>query len=280
MFRGGSGGEFLISKIYQYSNKFKNINYIKKDDEIGNKTRIFYPAFYERLFTVPQQQPLILSHLLKLVDSNMLDEVEVYLENYINYTPLHRCHFINSNYFIKRSFLIFLDEERWSDYGGLLACIKNRTSRLDLEPSLTFNYNRYKTLPYNDLAEVDTIIKQVVEYLDSNNLDSISEIYARCLINKKITDVDSADTVLNMPVGELYYKHRYSLAGTYSDYRQIANLPFLKIVNYSKYFEKGYLEDIFEIDSTTFNDELIEWHEKNLELLSEYNIDYTQFKLI
>jgi hypothetical protein len=44
----------------------------------------------------------------------------------------------------------------------------------------------------------------------------------------------------------------------------------LKKIKMSKMFDKGYLEEIFNIDSDNFHNELMTWHENNLRLISLY----------
>jgi hypothetical protein len=47
------------------------------------------------------------------------------------------------------------------------------------------------------------------------------------------------------------------------------------VIDYDKIFTKGYLEEIFDIRGDEFHAELIQWHEDNLKLMQEFNMDWS-----
>ena len=277
MYRGGSGGEFLISKIYQYSEKYKNANPNQWSITDVNKTKIRHPEFFELLLKIPQENKGAFNYLLKHdISDEIIDQAEEYLENCGDSTPLFRCHYINNSHFLSKSFLVYLDEERWFDYSGLLVSLKNKYTAEQVVATLEYHKSRYGTVDC-DIADVS---KNIIDFMNSSDMDKIHELYIYCLGISRITNNLSFFDILNMSPAELYFKYKAAVMMDYTAYRNDAVQKSVhKLISYSKYFDRGYLEDMFEISSTVFHDELIGWHENNLALLSENGVDHTQFKL-
>jgi hypothetical protein len=53
----------------------------------------------------------------------------------------------------------------------------------------------------------------------------------------------------------------------------------IEIVKYSKIFQKGYLENMFDIESDEFYEKLIQWHEKNLALMNKNGFDISPYQI-
>ena len=51
----------------------------------------------------------------------------------------------------------------------------------------------------------------------------------------------------------------------------------VNIIKYSNLFDKGYLEDMFDIESDDFHTKLIQWHNDNLKLMSDNEFDISRY---
>jgi hypothetical protein len=276
MYRGGAGGEFLSKLIYKYSKKYSTSHAHHLSIDSVNKTIINYPDFFNQLLSIPKNTNNILQSLLPYVSDYSLDQAEEYLINCPS--PLFRCHEMNSNYFRMRSFFVFLDEEKWWNYAGMLVMIKNRVKE---ENIYNFTKSMYKRFyPIDHFNNNDSDILEVQNLMRVNNLTEINDAYVLLSTNKNVRTQFSIEEILNYNIADLYKKFNSTLHTDYTTYREsTTKKSFMKTINFSKYFTEGYLEDIFEIDSNNFHNELMEWHERNLELLSKNGFEFEQFKL-
>lgn len=278
MFRGGSGGEFLSKQIYKYSNKHSANGVTLNSNEELNKTTVTYPSFFNRLINVQKRNPDTLKTMLSGTSESELFEAEEYLKSFGDNTPLFRCHYINDDYYRSRSYFIFLDNVKWWNYAGALVSIKNReqvSGEIPLNVFLSNFYKRFYTI--KDYVNEEIAIKQFLIGFPEKELTDAHLIIAS---NKQARESHSVEELLNYDIKTLYQEYNTVLHGDYADYDRIVKRDkFMKLINYSNYFDKGYLEDIFEIESDLFHDELIAWHEKNLELLSANGFDIEEFKL-
>jgi hypothetical protein len=277
IYRGGAGGEFLSKQVYKYSSIYHNELAVSKDIEGVNKTLIMYPNFFNSLMSIPQNTNNVADVLASIENETNIIQAEEYLKSYPSF-PLFRGHYINNMYFRYRSFFVFLDEERWWHYAGLLVSLKNKLTREILtNPLIGEHYIRYDL--WNDFIEDDATVSKIKDFMDSNSLINLSNIYPTLAMNKTVRNNETVEDILNYNITALYEKYHTVLYGEYSLYQKIINKPFMKLIKFSKYFDKGYLEDMLEIDSPNFHFELIEWHEKNLELMSINGVDIGKFKL-
>lgn len=277
IYRGGAGGEFLSKQVYKYSNIYRNDFVSSQNLESVNKTLITYPNFFNSMMSIPQNTDNIAEAIELIENEDNLTEAEEYLKNYPS-VPLFRGHYIDNMYFRYRSLFVFLDEERWWHYAGLLVTLKNKFTRITLtHPSIGAHYIRHDL--WNNFMRDELSVTQIKNFMDAHDLLDLSNIYLKIAMDENIRDTTTVEDILNCDVYTLYNNYHSTLYGDYSLYQKIIGKPFMKIIKFSNYFDKGYLEDIFKIDSNNFHDELMEWHEKNLELMSINGVNISQFKL-
>ena len=268
MFRGGSGGEFLTSSIYKYSNRYKN-NITSLYQDNTNKTVINYLRLFSEISNLPQQN-ISLTDLSTRISEQDITDAEVFLEAHKNL--LVRLHYTNYEPILNQSYFLLLDNEKWFDYAGLLVSFKNIYSKNEILEYFVLQDRKFG----RKLQEKELLVEKVLNFMSDNNIDKISTIKLH-LIHMLSSDVDK---ILESSISELYSKYRYFIHGDFEEYsKAMKQKPFKKIINYSEIFKKGYLEEIFDINSPLFHEELMQWHENNLKLLAHNGVDIELFRI-
>lgn len=268
MFRGGSGGEFISSLIFKYSNTYKNPDVLSSYQNEVNKTEIHYPHFFGVICNLPQQNANLTEYFGNTSDEDLI-EAEEFLTKYPRF--LIRTHYTNHQLLLDNTFFLLLDEERWFEYAGLLAALKNQCSIADIP--YIFNFRNFKL--NKRLSDEELLKTKIVESMQQNGLEKIS-IFQSDILHSSLASIDE---VINTSIPMLYQKYKYAIHGDYETYvNAMKRKNVKKIINFSNIFNKGYLEDIFDVTDPSFHEGLMNWHEKNLNLLQENGIDVSRFR--
>lgn len=287
IYRGGSGGEFLSYLISKYSPNFRKINTKKLVTDI-NRTHIHLPNFYESLSRVRSnsltQTDLITELLTQLKNRNenvlnVTQEAVNFLKSDIN-PPLIRCHMTTNPYFnMNNSYWVLADNEVWHNYAGILLFIKslNAVNTINSIDDIQKIFTVHLDGSANDSKRYK-IIKNGMNWAIQNDVKNIIDI--QLAIIAWGMDLDNTLTykeIFNYSPIEAYKK--YAQLHSYNEYVNFNQTIVDKgnLIRYSNLFVKGYLEEMFSIDSNDFHNELIEWHNKNLDLISEFNFDTTPY---
>lgn len=278
MFHGEAGQDFLLKNIYQYSNLYK---------ENTNK-----PTFIDNPINSTIMLPGVFSYLQRVIidPKDNLTSIETLLENFIQQdessymlsmmyaqepqlipvNEMKRLFFKNKTYFL------LIDDERWMNYVNLLTCFK---SDLNIgSPGYLSIIEKLQLNKSNKLL-IDRLNTKINE-LVSNGTTTINKLYLYSAVEPRLLS-KSIDEIFNMPLKDLYalfpamygtYMHHINIFKAYAEENYT-------VVKYSEFFNRGYLENIFEIDDSTFHDRLLQWHADNLTLLSSHGVDVAPFAL-
>jgi hypothetical protein len=280
MYRHGAGGEFLASQVYQYSTKFKNTS-ISSVTNKNNKTIAdasdFHVALnsssFKLLKTSDDLIQAITTNILKQKDPiSLLDQTITTLDLLNNQGTkfLFRIHELPHEYFYNKTFLVYSIQNKWRDYWNKLYFIKGSYNLTALQAlnstGVKENYN-------------SNLIKDLIEYCQENNIEEVNQNHFQDIIMYRLNK-SQIEKLLKYPLSNTYdMKHINFLVSDSFLNSTTFDFDNYRTISYPRYFEKGYLEDKFEINSNEFHDNLIEWHEKNLQLLSKNGFDITEFKI-
>ena len=280
MYRGGAGGEFLASQVYQYSTKFKNTS-ISSVTNKNNKTiadvnefhRAINSASFKLLKSSDDLIQSITTNILKQKDPIFLLDKTITTLDLLNEQGtelLFRIHELPHEYFYNKTFLVYSTQNKWRDYWNKLYFIKG-----------SYNLTALQALNSTGVREDynSNLIKDLIEYCKENNIKEVNQNHFHDIIMYRLNK-SQIEKLLKYPLNNTYeMKHINFLVGDSFLNSSTFDFDNYRTISYSRYFEQGYLEDKFEIDSNEFHDNLIEWHEKNLKLLSTNGFDITEFKL-
>jgi hypothetical protein len=300
MYPGGTGGEFLSNLISIYSNKFRS----KVSDTIfvndSNRTSVRLLPFFQIVSSCRLKRP---TDIINGVDDliNVLREQHTFLnlnikestEQAINYLtkeekpPLLRCHVSTNSYFHNNNtYLILADNKKWHKYKEILIFLKALLNKhycpTDKDRIRFFEYERSSSI--GDL-KMFNLYNDALEWTIKNNITDMYEIQLDVIKHKYLLKAEitaSFDEIFNTDPVALFKKYNHIMCKFEAEYKHLFDRSkdkVIEIVKYSKIFKKGYLENMFDIELDEFHEKLIEWHEKNLELMSINNFDYTEYKL-
>ena len=280
MYRGGSGGEFLMKNILKYSKKYINPPTVLHNNLELNRTVYQVPEFFDLLSMKTPANIISYSELLEHVlnDPEYSDDV---LTEAIDYQSkgknlLIRCHTNYNEYFHNKTYYIHWGDARWFNYTGILYAIKVVSDSESIIKRI-----KHKSLKFDDV-DTNTKIEPIIDYIKNSGLSMVNNIRFDVLTNKLIQNKPSIEYVFTAPIDELYRRYSLYLIRT-PLIRSVAVDQYLAgnmvFIDYRKFFSKGYLEDIFEINDNGFNEELLEWHDRNLALMSKFNFDHRPYIL-
>ena len=287
IYRGGSGGEFLSYLISKYSPKFRKIADKKLIKDI-NRTQLYLPNFFECLSRT-RSNSLTQSDLIKelaIIFYNRKEDISSATTEAINFLkadnkpPLIRCHMTTNPYFnMNNSYWILADNEVWHNYAGELLFLKamNNFHYVNGIEDIQKIFNVHLDGSANDIDRYN-IIRIGINWAIENNVKQINDIQMTMIAWGMILDpMLSYSEIFNSTPIEVYkrYAQLYSY-NTYNDSNQ-SLIDKGNLIRYSNLFAKGYLEEMFSIESNDFHNELIEWHNSNLDLLSKNNFDTTSY---
>jgi hypothetical protein len=298
MYPGGTGGEFLSSLISTYSSKFRNIStHIRVTDK--NRTIVWLLPFFQILGSCRIKKPQHVNTVNELITAiknqhdflnfdikEKTDEAIAYL-NLDKNPPLIRCHVSTNSFFHNNNtYLLLADNKKWHTYKEILLFLKALLNKHDCLTEARkikfFEYERSSSIHdakifnlYNDA--LDWVIKNDISELYEIQLDVIKHTY---LLKNEITA--SFQEIFTTDPTTLFKKYNHIMCKFESEYNFIypkLSNEVISVIKYSKLFKKGYLEKVFNIESDEFHEKLIEWHEKNLELMSKNGFDCNKYKL-
>ena len=283
MYRGGSGGEFLVDLISEYSHKFSKIKQDQKSVTSLNRTQLQLPEFYQIVSMVGTDtadiNDLIFDiqklHIIKNINIEESASNAIAFLTKSDRIPILRTHFSRSLYFNKHNtHMILIDTPDWYAYREILLFLKTNktlecTSRKEIED--VFRYEL-------ETASNTDRLNDAIDWVVKNNISSISNIHAEVIA---ATTIPFADILCESPA-QVFKKYNH-IDNSFLDYYNFYEPKLRNQVNtieYSKFFNKGYLEDMFDISSSEFHDKLIKWHENNLKLMEQHDFDITPYILL
>jgi len=287
IYRGGTGGEFLSYLISKYSPKFRKVvskNLVKDT----NRTVIDLPNFFNSLSNIRSKsltQTDLIRELLTQFQyrtenvSDVTKEAVNFLKSSID-PPLIRCHMTTNPYFnANNSYWILADNEVWHNYAAILLFIKvlNIDWHINSIDTLQKIFDYYLHGSANDNKRYN-IIKNGMNWAIENDIKNINGMQLAIIASGIYLDPTiTYNEIFNSTKIELYKK--YSQLHSYNasaDSNQII-MDKGNLIRYSNLFVKDYLEKMFSINSDDFHNELIEWHNSNLDLMSKFNFDTTPY---
>jgi hypothetical protein len=290
MYRGGSGGEFLTELISKYSNKFRNVDQsIISKNTSNNRTEILFPVFFKIVSTTRTKtadlNDLILDiqklhHLEKIDITQSTNEAISFLTS-DSRPPLIRSHLSRNSYFNKsNAHTILIDTPEWYAYREMLLFLKTKnaplhfTSRSELE-----NIFKYEiSCAFNNLPAHNRLIASM-DWLMDNKITTIYDIHIEIVATINIP-FSFADIFYKTPL-EIFKQYNH-INNSFSDHYNFYE-PKLRnrvnIIEYSKLFNKDYLEDMFDIKTDEFHTKLIQWHNDNLNLITQNGFDIAPYIL-
>jgi hypothetical protein len=298
MYPGGAGGELLCNLISTYSNKFRNYNSIEIWVTDSNRTIITLPTFFQILSLCRLQYNHIneLSSIDDLVSSiknqhiclghNLKEKIDEAI-NFLNENenpPLFKSHISTNMYFTNNNtYLIWPDNQKWHTYKEILLFLKVLNSKYYAPTEA----RKIKFFEYERRANVNNVplfnlYSSALEWVIKNDISELYEIQLS-MVELMLSDHTlTFKQIFNTDPTNLFKKYKDKIndfqSQSYFIYSKL-NDKVKTVIQYSKIFEKGYLEKIFDIVSDQFHEKLIEWHQRNLELMSKNGFDYTEYKL-
>jgi hypothetical protein len=291
MYPGGTGGEFLSNLISIHSSKFRNKVSSHVNQNNNNRTHVFLLPFFQIVsssrtkslefddfVTAIKKQHNFLNYDIK----EKTDEAIKYL-NEDSKPPLIRCHVSTNSYFQKNNtYVILADNNKWHSYKEILLflkALKNKhycptieIKRKFFEYELSSSTNDIKLHNLYNSA-LDWVIKNDITEMYEMQLDVI-----KCSIDLNVTFAE----IFKTNDDALFKKYNHIICDFESQYKYLYpkfNNKVITVIQYSKIFKKGYLENIFDIESDEFHEKLLNWHERNLELMSKNGFNYNEYKL-
>ena len=286
MYAGGAGGEFLSSLISKYSEKYQHLPVIKQE---YNRWQTLHSQLMNHfcscasLFSEDRSDDLdaIIDRMLNIIEKTITDidniiyNADSTFKNYNN-TTLSRVHLSDNTFFTKENtFLLYLDS-KWLMYAGILMHLKSSSEKFH-KFDLRFN----SKVEQFQQGHSNNSINEMIEFLKTANDIDVVTVGHLEIVKEPKTDTGELDmnVFLKLSSGELFnqYKHLtfkyYTLPFHFLNWEnKIANQ--VNVIDYDKIFTKGYLEEIFNIQSDEFHSELIQWHEDNLALIKDAGIDW------
>lgn len=290
MYKGGSGGEFLSNLISEYSSLFKKYPKANLHVDENNRSFVKIPKLFQLVGADKSMTQVSdpIDTLIHKIKKNAGKDLKYIVQDSIRYLnsdskpPLFRCHLSTNKYFGKNTYLILADNEHWHDYAQSLLFLKVANKLY----SCTTDSEKIKLFEYELEAVNNPKTYQCLidgrEYIIKNKINAVYEQHLFTIQLMPFVPELTLEYIFSTDPIELHKKY-YKFQNSYKDIYQIFEPIYSKnnstIIQYSNIFQKGYLEKIFQIDSDEFHIELLKWHEKNLELMSKYNFEYTKYKL-
>lgn len=275
----GAGGEFLSILISKYSNAYDVLQV--KSAQFNRWHTHHSILINEMCASFSNIRNTKLDHAIKetieRMVSNKMDLNKIILASekvfkQKNKKNLYRLHLTSNDFFTKdNSFLLNLNSH-WLNYASLLFFLKVYNSHI-VKFSIEFNVNvtrlRYHKRLYSSLDSV-------VEFLKTSDINHIT--LAHLEIANMVNDLD-LNSFLRLSPRELFDQYSqillqpYYSATSYPKWQKEIALR-TNVIDYDKIFTKGYLEEMFDIQSDEFHKELIQWHEDNLKLIKDYGLGF------
>lgn len=288
MYAGGSGGEHLVIKLKQYSDMFRDPNI--KYNSVPNKNRWMIDANPFELAIASEYSSRWKSRHVKdwspiefarLIIDNMsrkfsYTEVCRIIDNSINSIEnsngksLFRKHLSGYSCFTDSNTYLITCNSSWVEYSRHLFAYKALMRKYKNEEDILF---RLRRVPFYLSDRKDMLTDYVKNFgMDSYEMNE-AKIALICSTNKysisQILPMDLEDASI------MYVKANMDIETKVKDLNES---PGFKI-DMLQLFDKSYMEDLFHINDSQFHEDMLIWHERNLELLSSHGHDITEWKL-
>lgn len=280
-YNGGSGGEFLITKLRQYSNIYKTdadaLILDKTNRTILHVTPFLSTIGFSRIDNgnLEDIKNLIFNELLRISAGDLNEAIKIINDTrpmLITDKPnLCKLHLTTNSYFNKtNTWSIFIDNKESYNYINKLRFLKVFNNKSSVDSIVdTYKINFWK------LGSKLTILDEFAAWATGVGITEIEEIYISCIFSDLIfPDFKDFKELLSISSNELYCKYIHCLDGPYENNIQFFHDTTVNTnrIYYSKLFEKGYLEEMFQITDNSFSKDLLEWHHTNLEAVSKSDL--------
>lgn len=299
---GGEGMEFMSTLISNHSTKYwKNESLITDK----NRSHVKLPWFYtimSNMITYDNSIPKMIDDLYNLLVEHTAynneqmsnrpgwhhnpEDMNSCISNVKNFysiidkPPLIKTHFSNSDYFTKdNTFFIYPDEYKWFEYKWHMWYIKVWNGKIKAV-DFDWVFHTRKTmflLQGKSCSAYDRLLTLVKD-------NKMEEMFEGHIAYLDLADPDiDLDGYLDIPMVELYRRAVLDLPEKYDKWvnslKTMNTFNKVNVIEYSKIFQKGYLEDMFEISSDNFNDEMLKWHNKNLSVMEKFSLDTASYRM-
>jgi len=221
------------------------------------------------------------SGILRFDLETEIENAEVFLKGK---KYLLRIHYSTNEYFNQNnSFAILLDSPLWLEYSSILKVLKAGALKMNYNLASRY-FDEYTIKRGTDRAKYDAALA----WMKANNHSEILFGHINCI--EYMDEIGGYEDVFNMSLVDIYNFFAEKIKTTrvpwspvyppvYSDSRRQRLEEHAKIIDYTNIFNKGYLEDIFNINNDSFHNELIAWHNTNIELMNSRGFDTRKFML-
>jgi hypothetical protein len=272
-YQGGSGGEFLISKIRQYSEIYNTKN-TSSTVESTNRTilqmnHFLSVIYFSRLHNgnLRDIKDLIFTELSRIANGDlnlvlsMIDSTNsILIPNKANLCKLH---LTSNSYFNKENtWSMYIDNKDSFDYVNKLRYLKVFKNKWTIDKII----DNYK-INFWKLSDKLDILDKFATWANNKGINEIEEIYIACMfIDHVFSDFENFEKLLSVPADELYLQYSSDLDDSYENRKDFMEETTANTnrIYYSKLLDKGYLEDMFKISNSDFRKDLLEWHDKNM----------------
>ena len=280
-YQGGSGGEFLISKIRQYSEIYNTDN-TSMTVESMNRTILLMNHFLSIIYfsrlhdgNLTDIKDLIFTELCRVADNDlnrvipMIDDTKSILIT--NKPNLCKLHLTSNSYFNKENtWSIYIDNNDSYDYISKLRYLKVFKNKWSID-KIVDNYK----INFWKLGNKLDMLDQFSTWTLNNGITEIEEIYIACMfLDQVFSNFKNFEELLSVPADELYLQYATDLDDSYDNRKDFLDNATVNTnrIYYSKLLDNSYLEDMFKINDSNFRKDLLEWHHKNLDAVSKLGL--------
>ena len=298
MAHGGEGMQFLNQHIPQYSTRYAPL--YARYNPMFNMYYNQPPLFYKILGTaisdggtvddlVNQMYTLLVMHQSETVlIENILDlAIFHHTSNNPATKPLFCTHFSNNDYFtINNTWFLHLDQSKWFKYKWMLWFTKVWPNVLYPE-SFKSVIDRRKTYfllhQTPEVANKIALFDELYNRLIQTNANSVCEGHIAFIEFSPSSFTELPANYLDIPLSELIAQTEPRIPEFTAEraawLASVGTVNKLNVMNYSQVFNLGYLEGMFDISGTEFNSKWIDWHTKNLEIISAAGYPIDEYQL-
>ncbi len=289
MYRGGAGGEFLTYNISKCSDDYEELI---ASDFGNNRWNLEVPAFINAIaLSRCKQQPIdtLIDRIKDLIVLKGLSEEQVIanLEKYLANRPrkkLFRAHISLNEYFYGRTYFLNLDNQQCFDYCNILQYIKVGSREIEVgTPEFNDSFFGNGHLIGNIILDQSILTrtsKLLIQGIGKITYAHLNILHSNFLSDSNISE-DKLVEFLNTTPDKLkdqYYDFFFQkLKESRYESEQNIILPNTIPIIYSRLFEDGYLEGIFNIKTDEFRKNLLKWHQDNLILMREFGFDVSPY---
>jgi hypothetical protein len=283
MYTTGAGGETLVNLISKHSNNFRKIhtsNIAYFDNT--NRTVLTLPHLWNIVSSLRLNDYADLDFLVdKVIEvlragkhdiPHEIFKARCFIEG-DQPPPLLKTHVVFNQYFNNKTYLLVQDTEKWSKYCNYLGYLKMYTTPFNKS---VFEYVFTIMEHATGTAHIADRINIVRQYVMTYDIEEMTHAQLEAtLLDEGALSCKEALSMKSIDILKMFPYDKFE--PSYLSFN--ASLPQgvkdnYKLLPYSKIFDKGYLEDIFEISGDEFHTSLMAWHNNNVKLLSDNGLQY------